>query len=192
MLQPLYQRLLRLAASPHALPVLIAIAFVESSIFPIPPDVMLIPMMVAAPSRAFRLAAICTLASVAGGFLGYAIGYYAFDSFGEPVLRFYGAMGRYEQLKADFAQYGAWIIILKGMTPIPFKLVTIASGVFKFDLLAFAGASLLSRGIRFFLVGVLFWWFGPAIRDFIERRLVLVTSVFTAFLVGGFLVLRYV
>jgi membrane protein YqaA with SNARE-associated domain len=101
-------------------------------------------------------------------------------------------MARYEELKQSFAEYGAWIIILKGMTPIPYKLITIASGVFKFSLLSFALASIVSRSIRFFLEGALFWWFGPPIRDFIERRLVLVTSAFAVALVGGFLVLRYV
>ncbi|HUK06395.1 MAG TPA: YqaA family protein [Stellaceae bacterium] len=192
MLRALYQRTLSLAASKHAVPALAAVAFIESSVFPIPPDALLIPMMVAQPHRAFRLAAICTVMSVLGGFLGYAIGYYAFDAFGEPILRFYGAMARYEELKQSFAEYGAWIIILKGMTPIPYKLITIASGVFKFSLLAFALASIISRSMRFFLEGALFWWFGPPIRDFIERRLVLVTSAFAVALVGGFLVLRYV
>jgi membrane protein YqaA with SNARE-associated domain len=192
MLRALYQRTLSLAASKHAVPALAAVAFIESSVFPIPPDALLIPMMVAQPHRAFRLAALCTVMSVLGGFLGYAIGYYAFDAFGEPILRFYGAMARYEELKQSFAEYGAWIIILKGMTPIPYKLITIASGVFKFSLLAFALASIISRSMRFFLEGALFWWFGPPIRDFIERRLVLVTSAFAVALVGGFLVLRYV
>jgi len=192
MLQALYQRTLNLAASKHAVPALAAVAFVESSVFPIPPDALLIPMMMAQPHRAFRLAALCTIASVLGGFLGYAIGYYAFDAFGEPILRFYGAMARYEALKLSFAEYGVWIIILKGMTPIPYKLVTIAAGVFKFDLLSFALASIVCRSIRFFLEAALFWWFGPPIRDFIERRLVLVTSAFAVALIGGFLVLRYV
>ena len=192
MLRALYQRTLSLAASKHAVPALAAVAFIESSVFPIPPDALLIPMMVAQPHRAFRLAALCTVMSVLGGFLGYAIGYYAFDAFGEPILRFYGAMARYEELKQSFAEYGAWIIILKGMTPIPYKLITIASGVFKFSLLAFALASIISRSMRFFLEGALFWWFGPPIRDFIERRLALVTSAFAVALVGGFLVLRYV
>lgn len=192
MLHALYQRTLSLAASKRAVPALAAVAFVESSVFPIPPDVLLIPMMIAEPRRAFRLAALCTIASVLGGFLGYAIGYYAFDAFGEPILRFYGAMAGYEKLKQSFAEYGVWIIILKGMTPIPYKLVTIASGVFKFNLLSFALASVLSRSMRFFVEAALFWWFGPPIRDFIERRLVLVTSTFAVLLVGGFLVLRYV
>jgi len=190
MIQSLYQRTLSLAGSRHAVLALACISFIESSVFPIPPDVLLIPMILAAPSRAFRLAAICTIASVLGGFLGYAIGYYAF-AFGESVLRFYGMMDRYEALRASFAEWGAWIIILKGMTPIPYKLVTIASGAFQFNLGVFAMASLISRSIRFFLLAVLLWRFGAPIRDFIERRLMLVTSVFAVFLVGGFFIVRY-
>jgi len=190
MIQSLYQRTLSLAGSRHAVLALACISFIESSVFPIPPDVLLIPMILAAPSRAFRLAAICTIASVLGGFLGYAIGYYA-CAFGESVLRFYGMMDRYEALRASFAEWGAWIIILKGMTPIPYKLVTIASGAFQFNLGVFAMASLISRSIRFFLLAVLLWRFGAPIRDFIERRLMLVTSVFAVFLVGGFFIVRY-
>ena len=191
MIQSLYQRTLSLAASRHALLALAAVSFIESSVFPIPPDVLLIPMILAAPSRAFRLAAICTAASVLGGFLGYAIGYFAFAALGEPVLRFYGMMARYEELRASFTEWGAWIIILKGMTPIPYKLITIASGAFQFDLATFAAASLISRSIRFFLLAILLWRFGAPIRDFIERRLMLVTSIFAVFLVGGFVALRY-
>jgi membrane protein YqaA with SNARE-associated domain len=191
MLKRLYDRLIATAAGPNAIWALIAVAYAESSFFPIPPDVLLIPMMLARPRAAWRLAAYCTLASVAGGMLGYAIGYYGFDLIGRPILEFYGAMPRYEALKAQFADYGAWIIIIKGMTPIPYKLVTITSGALHFDLSAFVGASIISRSLRFFLVALLLWWFGPVVRDFIEKRLMLVTSIFAVFLVGGFLVLRY-
>jgi membrane protein YqaA with SNARE-associated domain len=191
MLQRLYNRLIDLAAGPNALWALIAVAFAESSFFPIPPDVVLIPMMLARPRAAWRLAAICTLVSVAGGMLGYAIGYWGFDLIGRPILEFYGAMPRYEALKAGFDRWGVWIIIIKGMTPIPYKLVTITSGALRFDFAAFVGASIVSRSLRFFLLALLLWWFGPAVRDFIEKRLMLVTSVFAACLVGGFVVLRY-
>ncbi len=191
MLKGLYDWLLRLAAGPYAVPALAAVAFVESSFFPLPPDILLIPMALAKPRRAWWFAAVCTVSSVAGGFLGYAIGYYLFDAIGRPVLEFYGAMGRYEALKQAFADWGAWIIILKGMTPIPYKLVTIASGVAKFDLLTFAVASLISRSLRFFLLAALLWAFGDRVREFIEKRLMLVTTVFAASLVGGFFVLRY-
>jgi membrane protein YqaA with SNARE-associated domain len=191
MLKSLYDWLLRVAAGRHAMAALAAVSFVESSFFPLPPDILLIPMALAKPRRAWWIATVCTVSSVAGGFLGYAIGYFLFDAIGRPVLEFYGAMNKYEALKQAFDQWGAWIIILKGMTPIPYKLVTIASGVAKFDLLTFAIASLISRSLRFFLLAALLWAFGDRVRDFIEKRLMLVTTVFAASLVGGFLVLRY-
>ncbi|HEX3860573.1 MAG TPA: YqaA family protein [Stellaceae bacterium] len=191
MLHRLYARVLDIAAGPNALLALVAIAFAESSFFPIPPDILLIPMILARPRQAWRLAAVCTLSSVIGGMLGYAIGYFLFDAIGRPVLEFYHAMDRYEALKAGFAQWGVWIIILKGMTPIPYKLITIASGVAHFDLLAFVGASIISRSLRFFLLAALLWQFGDAARVFIERRLMLVTTLFAVALVGGFVVLRY-
>ena len=191
MLKRLYDRMIEFAAGPNAIWVLIAVAFAESSFFPIPPDILLIPMILAQPRAAWRLAACCTLASVAGGLLGYAIGFYGFDLIGRPILEFYHAMPRYDALKAGFDRWGIWIIIVKGMTPIPYKLVTIASGVAHFDLAAFVGASIVSRSIRFFLVAALLWWFGPAVREFIERRLMLMTSLFALALIGGFALIRY-
>ncbi|HVH78403.1 MAG TPA: YqaA family protein [Stellaceae bacterium] len=191
MLQRIYDRTLAIAAGPNALWALVAVSFAESSFFPLPTDIRLIPMILARPREAWRLAAYCTLASVAGGLLGYAIGFYGFDFVGRPILEFYHAMDKYDALKAGFDRWGVWIIILKGMTPIPYKLVTIASGVAHFDLVAFVGASIISRSIRFFLIAALLWWFGPAVRDFIEKRLMLVTSLFAAALVGGFLIIRY-
>jgi membrane protein YqaA with SNARE-associated domain len=187
----LYDRMMRLAAGRYALMTLGIVAFVESSFFPIPPDILLIPMILAARRNAWRYAAVATFASVAGGFLGYAIGYYGFAALGRPILEFYGVMDRYLALKASFDHWGAWIIILKGMTPIPYKLVTIASGALAFDLPTFALASVISRGVRFFLVAALLYFAGEPIRVFIERRLALVTSAFAVCLVGGFLVLRY-
>jgi len=186
MLKSLYGRMLEVAAGPNAMWALIAVSFAESSFFPIPGDVLMIPMMLARPRDAWRIAAIATISSVAGGMLGYAIGYYGFNLIGRPILEFYHVMHGYETLKAGFAKWGVWIIIIKGLTPIPYKLVTIASGVAQFDLAAFIGASIISRSIRFFLIAGLAWWFGPAVRDFIERRLMLVTSVFAVGLVGGF------
>jgi len=185
MLQRLYARVLATAAGPNALAALLVVAFVESSVFPIPPDILLIPMILARPAQAWRLAALCTVASVVGGLLGYAIGYFLFDVIGRPILEYNHAMAGYEALKAGFAEWGVWIIILKGMTPIPYKLITIASGVAHFDLVSFIGASIISRSLRFFLIAALFWWFGDAAREFIERRLMLVTSVFAVLLVGG-------
>src|SRR5215210_533268 len=188
MLRRLYAWTLEIAAGPNAFAALLIVSFVESSFFPIPPDILLIPMILARPREAWRLAAWCTLSSVAGGILGYAIGYFLFDAVGRPVLEFYHAMDRYDALKAGFDQWGVWIIIIKGMTPIPYKLITIASGVAHFDLLSFIGASIVSRALRFFLLAGLLWWFGDFARDFIERRLTLVTTVFAVLLVAGFVV----
>jgi membrane protein YqaA with SNARE-associated domain len=191
MLQSLYARVLAIAAGPNALPALLVVSFVESSVFPIPPDILLIPMILARPREAWRLAALCTLASVAGGTVGYAIGYFLFDAIGRPVLEFYHAMASYDALKDGFAKWGVWIIILKGMTPIPYKLITIASGVAQFDFVSFVGASIISRSLRFFIVAALLWQFGDAARGFIERRLMMVTTLFAVALVGGFVALRY-
>lgn len=187
MLRGLYEWTLSLAGSRHAVWALAVVSFVESSFFPIPPDALLVPMILADRRRAWFYAAVATGASVLGGFLGYAIGFYAFDAIGLPLLRFYGVTGQYEALHHLYDQWGAWLILIKGATPIPYKLVTIASGAFHFDLLTFAVCSLISRGVRFFLVAGLLWRFGEPIRDFIEKRLTLVFTVSVAAIVGGFL-----
>ena len=179
------------AAKRNSLRVLAAISFVESSVFPIPPDVLLIPMVLARPDRAFTIATVCTLASVAGGFVGYAIGSFLFETVGRWVIDLYRLGEQFHALQLAFDQYGWWIIVIKGMTPIPYKLITIAAGVFRFPLLAFTGASIISRSIRFFLLAALLWKFGPPIREFIERYLTWITTAVAAALVGGFLVLRW-
>jgi membrane protein YqaA with SNARE-associated domain len=191
MFDRLYARVLALAASRHATAALVLVAFVEASFFPLPPDLLLIPMILARPRRVFFFAAVATLASVAGGFLGYAIGHFLFAAVGRPLLEFYQATDRYQALREGFARWGVWIILIKGLTPVPYKLVTIASGAVHFNLVAFGVASLVSRGLRFFLVALLLWRFGEKMRGFIERRLMLVTSLFAAALVGGFVALRY-
>jgi membrane protein YqaA with SNARE-associated domain len=167
------------------------ISFAESSFLPLPPDFLLVPMTLAQPRRAWLIATVCTVTSVLGGYVGYAIGYFVFDALGRPLFEFYHMMDKYEEFKAAFAQWGAWIIIIKGLTPIPFKLVTIASGAAQFNLWTFTLASIVCRGLRFFVLAALLWRYGEPIRDFIERRLMLVTSVIAAALVGGVLVLRY-
>jgi membrane protein YqaA with SNARE-associated domain len=187
----LYSRTLAMAAHRHAMAAMALISFAESSFLPLPPDFLLVPMTLAQPRRAWLIAAVCTITSVAGGYVGYAIGFFLFDAVGLPVLEFYHMMDKYEAFKAAFAEWGAWIIVIKGLTPIPFKLVTIASGAAQFDLLTFTMASLVSRSLRFFLLAALLRRFGEPIRDFIERRLMLVTSMIAAALVGGFVVLRY-
>ena len=191
MIYRLYSRTLAVAAHRHAMAAMALISFAESSFLPLPPDILLVPMTLAQPRRAWLIAAVCTITSVTGGYVGYAIGYFLFDAIGLPMLEFYHMMDKYEAFKAAFAEWGAWIIVIKGLTPIPFKLVTIASGAAQFDLVTFTLASLVSRSLRFFLLAALLWRFGEPIRDFIERRLMLITSLVAAALVGGFVVLRY-
>lgn len=173
-----------------ALWVLAVVAFIESSLFPIPPDVLIIPMVLAARQRAWLIAGVCTAASVAGGFAGYGIGALLFDSIGEPILSFYGYADRFAAFKGWYEAWGAWIVAGAGVTPFPYKVVTIASGAVALDPWVFGIASVLSRGIRFFLVAALLWKFGPPIRTFIERRLGLVTLVFFVLLLGGFVALK--
>ncbi len=187
----LYQRVLALAASRHAVWWLAAVSFAESSFFPVPPDALLIPMALARPGMAWRLATICTAASVAGGALGYYIGFALFDQLAQPLLHAYHYDAAFARFQATYAQWGLWIILIKGLTPIPYKIVTIASGAAHFDFWLFMAASLVTRGARFFLVATLLRFFGDQVRDFIERRLTLVTTAVAAGIVGGFLVLRF-
>ena len=191
MLRRFYDWTIRLAERPNAAWALAVVSFVESSIFPIPPDVLLIPLILAAPHRAWRLAAICTVSSVLGGFLGYAIGFFFFETLGRPIIDFYGAGAKYEAVRHAFDEWGALFIIVKGATPIPYKFVTIFSGVVHFDLLEFTVASLISRALRFFIVAALLWSYGESIRAFIERRLTAVMTAFVVVLIGGFVALRY-
>ena len=192
MIRSLYDWVIRLAGHRRALPALGVISFLESSVFPIPPDVMLIPMVLANRAKAFTIAAVCTVTSVLGGMLGYAIGYYAFETIGEWVVRTYHLEAGLDAFRAGFEKYGVWIILIKGLTPIPYKLVTIASGAAHFDLFTFVWASIVTRGARFFLVAALLWKFGEPIRTFVEKRLTLLTWLFLIALIGGFVAFRYI
>ena len=192
MLRRLYDRVMLLAEGPQAEKWLAVISFTESSFFPIPPDAMIVPMVLARPERAWRIALICTIASVIGGFFGYAIGYFLFETIGRPIVDFYGYQAAFDKFQHQFQEWGLWIILIKGMTPIPYKIVTIASGVAHFDLLVFAVASLVTRAARFFLVAALLKVFGPPLRTFIERYLTLVTTALLLLIVGGFVALKYV
>jgi membrane protein YqaA with SNARE-associated domain len=192
MFRKLYDWMMRLAGHHRAIPALAAISFAESSFFPIPPDVMLVPMVLAQRSKAFVIAGVCTIASVVGGLFGYAIGYFLFETIGAWVIQLYNLQGAMETFRAEFAEYGTWIILIKGLTPIPYKLVTIASGVAHFDLFTFVWASILTRGVRFFLVAGLLWKFGDPIRNFIEKRLEVLTWAFLVALIGGFVAVKYV
>lgn len=191
MLRRLYDWTLGLAGHKHALWALAAVSFIEASIFPIPPDVLLLAMVLATPQRAWLIATVATLASVAGGFAGYAIGALLFETLGEPVLAFYGYQDKFLRFQDLYNEWGFWIVAVAGFTPFPYKVITIASGVTELDLATFTLASILSRGSRFFLVAALLWRFGPPIRSFIERYLGLLTILFMILLIGGFLALKY-
>jgi len=187
-----YEWTMRHAQGPHAWITLALVSFTESSFFPIPGDLFLIPMALADRRRAFFLAGICTLASVLGGILGYAIGAWLYDSVGHWLISIYGYGDKVEWFRALYAKYGAWIILIKGLTPIPYKVVTIASGFSGYDLGTFIMLSFITRGARFYLLATLIYFFGERVRDFLERRLELALALFLIIVVGGFLVLRYV
>jgi membrane protein YqaA with SNARE-associated domain len=191
MLRRLYDWVIRLAGHRHAIPAMGVVSFLESSFFPIPPDVMLVPMVLANRAKAFHIALVCTVCSVVGGLFGYAIGYYFFETIGAWVVKVYSLQDGLARFRAGFDEWGTWIILIKGLTPIPYKLVTIASGAAHFDLFTFVWASIVTRGARFFLVAALLWKFGEPIRTFIEERLTLVTWLFLIALVGGFVAFRY-
>ena len=191
MLRRLYDWTMALAGHRNAKGALAAVAFVESSVFPIPPDVLLIPMVLAARAGAWIIAGWATIASVLGGLLGYAIGLFFYESIGQPLIEAYGYGGKFADFQGRYQEWGAWIVFIAGVTPFPYKVITITSGVVQLDILVFTIASVLARGLRFYVVAALLWYFGPPIRDFIEKRLGLMFTIFCVLLVGGFVVARY-
>lgn len=192
MLRSLYDWTMALAARKGAVRALAVVSFIESSFFPIPPDVLLIPMVVAERLRAWFFALVATVSSVIGGIAGYAIGFFLFEAVGQPLLDFYGYSDKFADFAARYNDYGAWIVFIAGITPFPYKVITIASGATALNPFIFMLASIAARGMRFYLVAGLLYWFGPPIRAFIERYLGLVTVVFVILLVGGFVAARYV
>jgi membrane protein YqaA with SNARE-associated domain len=191
LLKKLYDWLMSIAASPRAPQALGAISFAESSFFPIPPDLLLIPMVVAKRQNWFIYASICTIGSVLGAFVGYMIGAWLFQAIGMPLLELYGAEHTFERLVSWYDQWGGWGIFLGALTPFPYKVLTIFSGTVGFDLFQFAIVSVIGRGLRFFLVSGLLYWFGEPIRTFIEKRLGLMFTLFCILLLGGFLVVKF-
>ncbi len=189
MLRKLYDRVFERARSRHATRALAVVSFAESSIFPIPPDVMLAPMILARPQKAYFYAAVCTVASVLGGILGYTIGYFLTD-LGLAIMRVLGHSDGLEQFRQWFDQWGLWVILIKGLTPIPYKLVTIASGLAAFSFPIFIAASVATRGGRFFLEAWILKTWGPAMLAQVEKRLALWTGVGLVALIGLIVVLK--
>ena len=186
-----YDRTMELAAHRNAPWALAGVSFIESSVFPIPPDVMLIPMVLAERRKAWLFAAIATIASVLGGIFGYLIGYFLFETVGQPILNFYGFGEKFDDFARRYNEYGAWIVFFAGLTPFPYKVITIASGVAMLNPAVFGLASLASRGLRFFIEAALLYWAGPPVRAFIETKLELVTLAAFVLLFGGFIALKY-
>lgn len=191
-LRRLYDWTLDLAAKRNATWVLSFISFIESSVFPIPPDVLLIPMVLANRAKAWWYALWCTVASVLGALLGYAIGALLFDTVAQPILAFYGYAEKFDDFAIRYNDWGVWVVLIAGLTPFPFKVITIASGATGLGLPVFIVASIVARGIRFFAVAGLIYVFGPPVRAFVEKRLGLVFAVSLAILIGGFVVARYI
>ncbi|MCW8916232.1 MAG: DedA family protein [Magnetovibrio sp.] len=191
MLRSAYDWTMKFASHEHALWALFFVAFIESSVFPIPPDILLIPMILACREKAWKIAAVCTLGSVLGGLAGYGIGFYLFEQFGRPIFEFYGKLDKFEDFQAMYNEWGAWVVAMAGLTPFPYKVITIASGVTALNIGTFVIASILSRGARFFIEAWLLWYFGDPIREFIEKYLgILITGGFVV-LFGGFVAVKF-
>lgn len=191
MIRRLYDWTLQLADTRYAMWALAIVAFVESSVFPIPPDVLMIPMVLARPRRAWEIAALATVASVLGGLAGYWIGASLFESVGRPILELYGKDAYFAEFRDRYNEFGAWAVLIAGVTPFPYKVITILSGTTGLSLGVFIVASIVARGLRFFVVAALLWKFGPPIRVFVERRLGLLFTLFCVLLAGGFVLLRF-
>lgn len=191
MIKRLYSWTLALAEHPRALWALAVVAFIESSVFPIPPDILMIPLIIARPRDAFKIAGIATVASVLGGMLGYYIGYGAFETIGKPVLEFYGKDAYFDEFAVKYNEWGAWAVLIAGVTPFPYKVITILSGVTSLSLPVFIAASIVARALRFFIVATLLWKFGAPIKAWIERRLGLAFTLFLVVLLGGFYLVKF-
>ncbi|MDX2485094.1 MAG: YqaA family protein [Pseudodonghicola sp.] len=191
MLKRLYDRTLALADHPRAMWALALVSFIESSVFPIPPDVLMIPMILARPHRAWAIAGVALIASVLGGMLGYAIGAFAYESVGQPILEMMGKGDAMESFNTRFNDFGFWAVLAAGVTPFPYKVITIMSGWTGMPLATFIATSILARALRFFVLAGLLRAFGEPIRDFIESRLNLVFTVFVVLLVGSFFLVKY-
>ncbi len=191
MLKRLYHWTLEKAGHPQATKWLAGVSFVESSFFPIPPDVMLAPMCLAKPERSYWYAFVCTVASVLGALLGYAIGFFLFETIGIAILQFYGAEAEFDTFAQNFNEQGWIVVLLAGFTPLPFKVITIAAGSTAMPLYILIAAAIIARSARFFLVAVLLRYFGPPMKEWIDKNFALATTVLGILFVGGFVSVKY-
>ena len=190
MFRAINKKLHRMSAHKNALWVLALVAFLESSVWPIPPDILLIPMIIAARSQAWKLAGICTLMSVLGGFLAYVIGALFYDYLGQNIITLYDLNDDFIQFTKKYNEMGPWIVGFFGLTPLPYKLVGIASGITDLNPFVFGASSLLSRGLRFFLIAAIIWYFGPLLQNFIERYFGWIIILFCALVIASFYLLK--
>lgn len=191
-IKKLYDWVLHWAETPYGVPALFVLAFAESSFFPVPPDVLLIALAISIPRKSFKFAVICTAGSILGGMLGYAIGHYGYEAVGKPIVDFYHGQAIMDTIKLQYDKHGFIGILIAAITPIPFKVFTIASGVFEFDFWLFLIGSVIGRSTRFFLVAGLIWKFGPSIKVFIDKYFNLLCWAFMVLLIGGFILIKYV
>ncbi len=192
MLRKLYDWVLHWSATKHAVPALFILSFTESSFFPIPPDVLLIAMCVAVPKRAFYFAGVCSVASVLGGMFGYFLGWQFMDIVGTRIVEFYGYEAQFDKIGSWYSEYQAWAVAAAGFTPLPYKIFTLAAGMFQVNFVVFTLASLASRSLRFFILAGLIYKFGPKVKKLIDRYFNLLAILFFVGLVFGFVLLKLV
>lgn len=186
-----YDKILELSSQPTAMFWLFVIAFAESSFFPIPPDIMIIPMVLAMPHKAWKIAGLSLIASVVGGYFGYAIGMFGYEMIAKPLIAFYGYTQAFDEFSHYYHEWGAWIVFIAGLTPFPYKVITITSGVLGLNIWIFGLASILARGIRFYLIAFLLKRYGEPMKIFIEKNLGWLTIAFVVLLFGGFYLIKY-
>jgi membrane protein YqaA with SNARE-associated domain len=187
-----YDWVLSFAKKPYAVWMLFFFSFVESSFFPIPPDVLLIPLVIANPKKTFKYVSVCTIGSVLGGIFGYLIGAFFMDTIGIKIISFYNAEEYFKYVSYLFNKYGVWAVGVAGLTPIPYKIFTIASGAFNFNLFSFTLTSFIARGLRFAIEGLLLYVYGEKIRIFIEKYFNFLTIVFVLLLVLGYVIITFI
>lgn len=190
-MKSIYDWCMKLVSGRYALPALCAVSFVESSFFPIPPDLFLIPLILARRTEAFKIALYTTIASVIGGVFGYGIGYYLYDTVGIAILNFFHYAQKFEEFRHLYNEWGAWIVFGAGITPFPYKIITIASGVTHLNLVVFMVASIIARGLRFFLIAGLLWKYGTPMKTYIEKNLGWLSVLFFVLLIGGFALIKF-
>lgn len=190
-LHSVYDKILELSGRPSAMYWLFVVAFAESSFFPIPPDIMIIPMVLAMPQKAWKIAGWAMLASVIGGYFGYGIGKFGYELIAKPLIQFYGYTEAFNEFSLYYHEWGAWIVFIAGLTPFPYKVITITSGVLGLNIWVFGLASVLARGLRFFIIAFLLKYYGEPMKIFIEKNLGWLTVLFVVLLLGGFYLIKY-